>query len=58
MTDDLEVLLAERTITRVILAYSRAVDRYGFGGRSRARGGEGTPGHGVCRVSEAGIGWA
>lgn len=30
MSDALEILLAERAISRVILSYSRAVDRYDF----------------------------
>jgi len=46
MTNDLDLLLAERAITRVILAYSRAVDRYDFEALRDCYWPDGTDDHG------------
>jgi len=43
---DVELLMAERAIKRVILAYSRAVDRYDFDALSDCYWPEGTDDHG------------
>jgi ketosteroid isomerase-like protein len=45
-TRDLDLLMAERAIERVILAYSRAVDRYDFDALSDCYWPEGTDDHG------------
>ncbi len=50
---DLEMLLAERAISRVILAYSRAVDRYDFDALADCYWPEGTDDHGSFRGSAA-----
>lgn len=50
---DLELLLAERAISRVILAYSRAVDRYDFDALADCYWPEGTDDHGSFRGSAA-----
>lgn len=46
MDRGLDMLLAERAITRVILAYSRAVDRYDFDALSDCYWPDGTDDHG------------
>jgi len=46
MSRDLELLIAERAIERVILSYSRAVDRYDFDALSDCYWPEGTDDHG------------
>jgi ketosteroid isomerase-like protein len=46
MSRDLEMLLAERAIERVILAYGRAVDRYDFDALADCYWPEGTDDHG------------
>ena len=46
---DLELLMAERAIKRVILAYSRAVDRYDFEALSDCYWPDGTDDHGSFR---------
>ena len=49
MTRELDLLLAERAITRVILAYSRAVDRYDFEALRDCYWPDGTDDHGSFR---------
>jgi ketosteroid isomerase-like protein len=49
MTHELDLLLAERAITRVILAYSRAVDRYDFEALRDCYWPDGTDDHGSFR---------
>ncbi len=48
---DLELLMAERAITRVILEYSRAVDRYDFDALADCYWPEGTDDHGSFKGS-------
>jgi hypothetical protein len=50
---DLELLMAERAITRVILAYSRAVDRYDFDAQLDCYWPEGTDDHGSFKGGAA-----
>lgn len=50
---DLDLLLAERAISRVILSYSRAVDRYDFDALAECYWPEGTDDHGSFRGSAA-----
>jgi ketosteroid isomerase-like protein len=52
-SQDLELLMAERAIKRVILAYSRAVDRYDFDALSDCYWPEGTDDHGSFKGSAA-----
>lgn len=51
--DDLDLLMAERAITRVILAYSRAVDRYDFDALADCYWPEGTDDHGSFKGGAA-----
>ena len=50
---DLELLMAERAIKRVILQYSRAVDRYDFDALAACYWPEGTDDHGSFKGSAA-----
>ncbi len=49
MAQDLDLLMAERAITRVIMGYSRAVDRYDFDALRECYWPEGTDDHGSFR---------